>query len=103
MVDNLGPWFGGAQWRKLGPYPINDGEEFPQAKGYSEVNLDAGYKLSTHIKLQVNIYNLLASNAYAAEYFYTSRLPGEPADGVSGFQVHPLEPRSARFTVTATF
>ena len=103
LVDNIGPWFGGAQWRKLGPYPINDGEEFPQAKGYSEVNLDAGYKLNQRLKLQVSVYNLLGSHAYAAEYFYTSRLPGEPLGGVSGFQVHPLEPRSARFTVTATF
>ena len=103
LVDNLGPWFGGAQWRKLGAYPINDGEEFPQAKGYSEVNVDAGYKLNKHLKLQVNVYNLLNSHAYAAEYFYTTRLAGEPADGVSDFQVHPLEPRSARLTVTALF
>lgn len=103
LVDNLGPWFGGGQWRKLGAYPINDGSELPQAKGYSEINLDLGYKLSPHLKLQVNLYNLLDSHAYASEYFYTSRLPGEPADGVPGFQVHPLEPRSARFTVTATF
>ena len=103
LVDNLGPWFGGAQWRKLGAYPINDGEAFPQAKGYSEINLDAGYKLTSHLKLQVSLYNLLNTHAYASEYYYTSRLAGEPADGVAGFQVHPLEPRSARFTLTALF
>ena len=26
LVNNLGPWFGGLQWRKLGPYPISDGD-----------------------------------------------------------------------------
>jgi hypothetical protein len=31
-----------------------------------------------------------------------TRLPGEPAEGIEGIQIHPLEPRSARVTVTAT-
>ncbi len=103
LVDNLGPWFGGLQWRKLGPYPINDGEALPRDPGYSEVNLDLGYKFSPHLKLQASLYNLLDSHANASAYFYTSRLPGEPLEGVTGLQVHPLEPRSARFTLTATF
>ena len=103
LVDNLGPLFGGLQWRKLGAFPINDGEASPQAKGYSEFNLDAGYKVSSKLKVQVSVYNLLDSRAEASTYFYTSRLPGEPAEGAAGFQVHPLEPRSARLTVTATF
>ncbi len=103
LVDNLGPWFGGLQWRKLGAYPINDGSQFPQDPGYSEFNVDVGYKLNDRLKLQVNVFNLLDSKAYGSSYFYTTRLPGEPAEGVPGFQVHPLEPRSARFTLTATF
>ncbi|MGC1302728.1 MAG: TonB-dependent receptor [Caulobacteraceae bacterium] len=103
IVDNLGPWFGGLQWRRLGPYPISDGNEFPKDKGYSEFNADAGYKVNRHLTLQLSIYNLLNTHADAAAYDYTSRLPGEPAEGVSGFQVHPLEPISARFSATATF
>ena len=103
LVDNLGPWFGGLQWRRLGPYPISDGDPFPQDKGYSEFNLDVGYKLSPHLKLQASVFNLLGSHADAAAYYYAARLPGEPAGGVNDFQIHPLEPRSARFTVTASF
>jgi outer membrane receptor protein involved in Fe transport len=102
LVDNLGPWFGGLQWRDLGPYPVNDGAEYPQDKGYSEVNLDAGYKLTSHLKLQASIYNLFNSKADAAAYDYTSRLvPNGPE--VTGLQVHPLEPISGRFTATYTF
>ena len=102
LVDNLGPWFGGLQWRDLGPYPVVDGQEFPRGAGYSEVNLDVGYKVSPKLKVQLSIYNLLNEKAYAAEYDYTSRLTPTSAP-VDGLQVHPLEPISARLMVTALF
>jgi len=102
LVDNLGPWFGGLQWRKLGPYPVNDGFQHPQDNGYSEINLDTGYRIGAQFKVQVSVYNLLNSHADAAAYYYTSRLtPG--GDDVTGLQVHPLEPRSVRVALTATF
>ena len=102
LVNNLGPWFGGLQWRKLGAYPISDGNKNPQDAGYSEFNLDVGYKISTHWKVQLNIYNLLNTKADSSAYYYAARLPGEPADGIEGFQVHPLEPISGVLKVTAT-
>ena len=102
LVDNLGPWFGGLQWRNLGPYPVVDGQQFPRDKGYGEVNLDVGYKVNAKLKLQASVYNLLNEKANAAAYDYTSRLTptGAPVDGL---QVHPLEPISARLSVTALF
>ena len=103
LVDHLGPWFGALQWRRLGSYPISDGDQFPQDKGYSEVNLDVGYRVNPRLKLQTDVFNLFNTKANAAAFIYTSRLAGEPSDGVTDVQVHPLEPISARFTVTATF
>ena len=103
LVDNLGPWFGGLQWRKLGAYPISDGDRLPEDKGYSEVNLDVGYKITPKLKLQITVFNLLNSKANASAFYYTARLPGEPVDGVTDYQVHPIEPTSARFTVTKLF
>jgi hypothetical protein len=35
----------------------------------------------------------------AAEFWYTERLRGEPAEGVNDLHVHPIEPRTVRFTV----
>jgi outer membrane receptor protein involved in Fe transport len=102
MIDNLGPWFGGVQWRKLGPYPISDGNAYPQDPGYSEVNLDAGYKLNAHVRLQLSIYNLFDTRANSSAYYYTTRIQGEPAEGVTGFQAHPLEPLSGVLKVTFT-
>ena len=95
LVNNLGPWFGGLQWRALGAYPISDGDKDPQDKGYSEVNLDIGYKFNDHLKIQATIFNLLNTKGNAGGLLL--RLPparrASPA-GVNDFQNHPLEPIS---------
>lgn len=36
-------------------------------------------------------------------YWYTSRLPGEPAAGVAGLHTHPTEPRQVRIVVRRSF
>ena len=100
LVDKLGPWSGSLLWRRLGTHHLADGEAFPLDKGYSEFNLDVGYALPHGWRLAIGVFNLFQSHDQAADYYYTSRLKGEPAEGVEGFQVHPLEPRSARFTIT---
>jgi len=100
LVDNLGPWFGGLQWRRLGAYPISDGDRLPEDPGYSEINLDAGYKINAHLKVQLSIYNVFDTRANSSAYYYTARLPGEPAEGVAGIQAHPLEPISGVLKMT---
>ena len=37
------------------------------------------------------------------DYFYASRLPGEPADGVEDIHTHPALPRSARIGIQFSF
>ena len=101
-MNNLGPWFGSLQWRDLGAYPVVDGSASPQDKGYSEFNLDAGYKVDSQLQLQVSIYNLLNTHANAAAFDYESQLT-PTSQPVTGLQVHPLEPLSARFQATYTF
>jgi outer membrane receptor protein involved in Fe transport len=108
LVDNLGNWFGGLQERVLGSYPLTDGPSYPRASGYAETNVDIGYKVSPGLKVQFSIYNLLDTRAYAAEYYYATNINAAEVarygtSGVSDYQVHPLEPRSVRFTVTASF
>ena len=103
LVDNLGPWFGGLQWRDLGGYPLSDGDAFPRDKGYSEFNVDVGYKFDDHLKAQLTVFNLTNTKANAAAYFYAARLAGEPAAGIGDRQVHPLEPISAVAKITYAF
>jgi outer membrane receptor protein involved in Fe transport len=103
LIDNLGPWFGGLQWRDLGAYPISDGDQFPQDKGYGEINVDLGYKVNEHLKLQASAFNLTNVKANAAAFYYAARLPGEPVGGVNDFQVHAIEPLSGSLKATWTF
>jgi outer membrane receptor protein involved in Fe transport len=106
IIDSRGPWYGGLQWRILGSYPLNP-DNLVRDPGYSEVNVDVGYRLTSTTKLQLSIYNLFNQRANAFAYDYVSRLPGEPAGGVlselNDASFHPLEPLSARFMLTQGF
>ena len=102
LVDHLGRWFGGVEFRDLGSHPLVE-DNSVRSPGYREVNLNVGYKITPRLKARVDIYNLTDSKDDAADYLYTDRLPGEPAGGVRDLHIHPLEPRSARFTLAALF
>jgi hypothetical protein len=108
LVDHLGPWFGGLEERILGPYPITDGPLSPTAHGYTETNLDLGYRITPDCTAKLAIYNLLNTKAYSSEFYYATDIsPQEVAQhgtaGVSDYQVHPLEPLSARLTFSVVF
>jgi hypothetical protein len=42
------------------------------------------------------VLNVLGSTASDIQYFYTSRLQGEPVSGVNDVHFHPVEPRQVR-------
>ena len=104
LVDHLGPWYGGAEWRILGPYPLLADNSL-RAHGYQEVNLVVGYRIDPRMKIQLSIFNLFNSNAYAMQYAYPYQISPTAAasPGEGGATFHPLEPLSARLTLTAYF
>ena len=106
LADNGGPLYGSLQWRVLGSYPLNP-DDLVRSPGYSEVNIEAGYRLDAKTNVSLNIYNLFNQRSDAFEYDYVSRLPGEPLGGITDehddIQFHPIEPLSARLTLTRTF
>jgi len=101
IVDNLGPWYGGIELRWLGPYPLLSDNSL-RAAGYREVNLDVGYKINDHIKIQLSIFNLFNSHADASQYAYQYQVSPTAAPQF-GATYHPLEPLSGRLTLTAQF
>ncbi|MEZ5286689.1 MAG: hypothetical protein R2712_18150 [Vicinamibacterales bacterium] len=46
------------------------------------------------MRLAVDVFNLDARHS-DIDYFYASRLPGEPAGGADDIHLHPVLPRSA--------
>jgi hypothetical protein len=54
-------------------------------------------------EIRLDVLNLLDSADDDITYFYASRLPGEPAEGVEDIHLHPMEPRTARVHVNWRF
>ena len=90
--------YGALRVRHFGAYPLTE-DNSARARASTLVNADAGYRLASGVRLQVTMLNLLNGRAEDIEYFYTSRLQGEPAGGVDGVHAHPVEPRQLRLAV----
>jgi outer membrane receptor protein involved in Fe transport len=66
-------------------------------------NGEVGYRISNHARLVLEGYNLFDSKVSDIDYFYTSRLPGEPGDGIDDVHTHPAIPRTARLSLQLSF
>jgi outer membrane receptor protein involved in Fe transport len=87
--------------RHLGPAPLIE-DNSVSSDATTLINL-GGYYTWGRVRLSIDIYNLFDAKAPDISYFYASRLPGEPADGVEDRHIHPAEPRQLRGTVKVTF
>ncbi|HEX9984199.1 MAG TPA: TonB-dependent receptor [Thermoanaerobaculia bacterium] len=93
---------GELRYRYFGPRPlIEDDSVRSQASGL--LNARLGYRLTPRIRLDVDVFNILDAQASDVDYFYTSRLPGEPAEGIDDLHFHPVENRAFRIGVTTSF
>ena len=101
IVDNLGNWFGGAELRWLGPYPLVSDNSL-RSSGYREVNLEVGYKFTQSLRVRLSVFNLFNTNAAASQYAYQYQVSPTAAPEF-GATYHPLEPMSARLTLTVFF
>jgi outer membrane receptor protein involved in Fe transport len=100
-VDGLRRASGSIRWRYFGPRPLIE-DDSVESKATSLVNLQAGYQLAKGIKVAIDIFNLFNAADSDIDYFYTSRLPGEPSDGIE-VHTHPTLPRTARVSIVLGF
>jgi outer membrane receptor protein involved in Fe transport len=101
-VDSVHNIFGSVRLRYFGPRPLLE-DDSVQSKATSLANLEVGYRLAKNVKIGVDVFNLLNAADSDVDYYYTSRLPGEPADGVADMHFHPTLPRTARLSLTVGF
>jgi hypothetical protein len=101
-LDNLGPWFGAVQWRYFGPRPLIE-DNSVRSHNTTTLNARIGYKISRTMKVELEGFNLANRHDSAIDYYYQSRLPGEPADGANDVHFHPVESRSFRFNLALNF
>ncbi len=101
-VDNLHRAYGSLRWRYFGPRAlIEDNSE--RSKPTSLLNLEAGYRLARNVRVNLDVFNLLNAADADIDYYYVSRLPGEPLDGVADIHTHPTIPRTARASLRVGF
>jgi hypothetical protein len=80
--------------RHFGAYPLVE-DNSVRANGTSLVNLAVGYRFGA-ARLRLGLLNLFDSESSDIQYFYGSRLGGEPLGGVEDVHFHPVEPRQIR-------
>ena len=101
-VHDIGPWSGSLRLRYFGPRPLIE-DDSVRSRASTTLNARASYRLSSRYTLSLDVFNLTNATASDIAYFYPSRLPGEPAEGIADLHTHPLEPRTVRAAITATF
>ena len=72
------------------------------ARGYTLVDATGRYRWRW-LEAFVSVENIFDVDWREAQLFFTSRLPGEPADGVDDIHLHPTLPRTARVNLIVSF
>ncbi len=94
-------WNAAARVRHLGPHAlVEDGSA--QGEATTLVNFRAAFTPG-RVEFYAELLNAFDSRAHDVDYFYTTRLPGEPAAGVEGFNSRVAEPRQLRIGVKMKF
>ncbi len=101
-VDNIGRFFGSTQLRYFGRRSLTE-DNSEHSNNTVTLNGQIGYKIGKNVHMTLQGFNLWNTHDHAIDYYYTSRLPGEPADGVNDVHFHPIETRSFRVNLVANF
>lgn len=93
---------GSLRLRHFGEYPLIE-DNSVRAEPATLLSADIGYLFRSGIRLDIAMLNVLSSRASDIQYLYSSRLRGEPAEGVSDIHFHPVEPRQVRVSLRWVF
>ncbi|MBM3777433.1 MAG: TonB-dependent receptor [Acidimicrobiia bacterium] len=94
--------FGSLRLRHFGPRPLLE-DDSVRSKATSIVNGELGCQFSDQVRVSVEGFNLFDAEVSDIDYFFTSRLRGEPAEGVDDIHFHAAIPRSARAVLQVSF
>jgi hypothetical protein len=95
-------WSGSLRYRFFGPRPLVE-DNTVRSRASHLVSAETGVQITRQWRLKADLLNVLNSRSSDIDYFYTSRLPGEPAGGVDGLHFHPVEPFTLRVALVAGF
>lgn len=96
--ESVGP-FASLRARYFSPRPLN-GDGSIESSDAFQVNARLGYRTQNGWEVALEALNLLDADDNDIEYYYASRLPGEPVGGIEDRHLHPYEPRQIRLSVS---
>jgi len=107
VADRGGQWFGGLRMRYLGAYALEEtGEQ--KSSPFWTANLKMGYRVDPKVQISIDVLNLFDRKANDIEYWggactRSEQDSGACGGGIDGRLVHPLEPRTLRVSLRASF
>jgi outer membrane receptor protein involved in Fe transport len=100
-IDHPSGWFGGARFRHFGDAALIEDNRV-RSEPTTLVNLEAGYRFWERYKISAAVYNVFDSEDNDITYFYESQLANE-TQPMEDIHFHPVEPRTVRVTLSASF
>jgi outer membrane receptor protein involved in Fe transport len=94
--------YGSIRVRHFGPRPLIE-DASVQSAGTTLWNGELGYRVSPRTRVVAEVFNLFDAKVADVDYFYASRLPGEPEEGFEDIHTHPALPRSVRIGLEISF
>ena len=95
-------WFGSLRFRYFGPRPLIEDNSI-RSRPTALFNGRVGYAFENGVSVSLDVLNLTNSKSDQITYAYVSRLPGEPAEGLTDRVFHPAEPTAVRLTIAGRF
>jgi len=93
---------GSLRVRHFGPRPLVE-DDSVRSPGTTLWNGEVGYRFSRRTRVVLEVFNLFDADVSDIDYFYRSRLPGEPPEGVDDVHTHPALPRTTRVALLVSF
>ena len=101
-VDNFHRTFGSLRLRYFGPRALVD-DNSVRSEATTLLNFEGGYQFAKALRVNLQIYNLFDAQVSDIDYYFASRLRGEPLGGVDDIHVHPAVPRTMRVSMIVGF
>jgi outer membrane receptor protein involved in Fe transport len=101
-VNGLSGFFGNLRLRYFGPRALIEDDSVRSAAS-TLVNARLGYQVTPNLRLTLDVFNVFDQQSSDVDYFYVSRLPGEPLEGVEDIHTHPVDRRTFRGGLSFSF
>jgi TonB-dependent receptor-like protein len=101
-IDGYRRTFASVRWRYFGPRALVP-DDSVRSQATSLANLQVGYQLARKLRVSGDVFNLFNGRMSDIDYYFASRLPGEPLGGLDDIHFHPVVPRTARLSLIVGF